>query len=216
MTSIRISLLALLPLLPLAAGEPAKLTFDDADARLRRAYALARETNDRGIMDRALELRDGVKRALDRRDAAAAELLIREVEKLVGLDAGGKTMHGLPVAQLTPDRRKQLDTLTERLAAAMVKEDDKAVAAVIGEMSKVYGDDAGLADLRRAGDTDTPVAFKPGDVADVFVKAIEADQRALKVLSAGVPATETMPRVYASVVQGCLIIRPLFERLKKE
>src|SRR5262249_58189975 len=46
MTSIRISLLALLPLLPLAAGEPAKLTFDDADARLRRAYALARETND--------------------------------------------------------------------------------------------------------------------------------------------------------------------------
>lgn len=216
MIGLRVSLLALIPLLPLAAAEPAKLTFDDADARLRRAYALARETNDRGIMDRALELRDGVKRALDRKDMTAAELLIRDVEKLVEIDAGGKTMHGLPVAQLTPDRQKQLDTLAERLAAAMTKEDGTAVARVVGEMSKVLGEDAGLPDLRRSGDTDTPVPIKPADVADVFAKAIEADPRALKVLSAGVPATETMPRVYAFVVQGCLIVRPLVERHHKD
>src|SRR5437667_10367060 len=89
---------------PATACLPAaeQVTFDQADARLRRIYALAKETNDPTITNRVLDLRDRVKTAFDREDTAAAERLIRDAEQAVGLDPGGKTMHGLPVAQMTP------------------------------------------------------------------------------------------------------------------
>ena len=47
---------------PLLAAEPKTITLDSADARLKRAYALARETNDEAIIEKVLEYRDGVKR----------------------------------------------------------------------------------------------------------------------------------------------------------
>jgi hypothetical protein len=215
MNSLRRCVLMLLAATPLSAAEPPKLTFEDADARLRRAYALARESNDRHLSDRALEIRDAVKRALDRKDLTAAELLIRDAEKLVGFDPGGRTMFGLPVAQVTPDGQKKLEALNERLTAAMAKEDREGVDMAIAAMVLVLGEDVGVPDLRRKGDTDKPIPVKPADVADIFLKMIESDSRALKVLSAGVPAAETMPRAYASIVQGCVIIRPLVERHHK-
>ena len=55
------------------AGEPGKLSIESADVRLRRAYALARETNDSRLVERVLERSDHVRRAFKRQDVAAAE-----------------------------------------------------------------------------------------------------------------------------------------------
>jgi hypothetical protein len=181
------------------------ITVDEADARLRHAYALARETNDTALADRLLDLRDRVRTAFDRKDLAAAELIVRDAEEQVGLDPGGKTMYGLPVAHLDTAREKKLEAATATLAAGMKKGD----AAAATEMVNVLGDQAGVPDVRRKGDKTEPFPVKPADVADLFVKAIEADPRAMKALIAGVPGPETMPRAYASVVQGCVAIRPL-------
>jgi hypothetical protein len=193
------------------AAEPARITFDAADARLRRAYALARETNDSTLIEKVLEFRDLVRRSFSRKDVAAAERLIRDAEELVGLDAGGKSMLGLPIAQIDADQRKKLDSFEDRLAAAMKKEDVSATTAVIGEMRKLLGDSAGMPDIRRKGEKGRAVPIKPVDVADVFVKVIEADPRALKVLSVGMPAAHTQARSYAAIAEGCLTIRPLIE-----
>src|SRR5262245_31355892 len=115
--------IALLTIVLLASAakpaEPSKLSLEAADARMRRAFALARESNDSGLVEKVLELRDLVKRSFARKDIAAVERLIRDTEGQVGLDPGGKTMLGLPVAALDPERRKQLDALEEQLAAAM-------------------------------------------------------------------------------------------------
>jgi hypothetical protein len=193
-----------------SAAEP--VTFEQADTRLRRAYALAEEMNDPPLLTRVLDLRDRVKGAFDRKDTAAAERLIRDAEVAVGLDPGGKTMRRLPVAQVTPAMGKELEALDGRLAEAMKKGDPAGVTAVVTEIVKVLGDQAGIPDQRRQGETRKPVPVKPTDVADIFVKALEADPRVLKALTAGVPGPTTMPRAYASVVQGCLLIRPLVEK----
>jgi hypothetical protein len=124
-------------------------------------------------------------------------------------------MHGLPVSQITPAAKERLDALTAPLAEAMAKGEPAAVAAVVSESNKLLGDQAGVPDLRRKGDTGKTVAVKPADVADLYVKAIEADARTLKALTGGVPGSTTMPRAYASVVQGCVAIRPLVEQHHK-
>jgi hypothetical protein len=187
----------------------APITFDEADARLRHAYALARETNDAPLADRMLNLRDRVKAAFDRKDLAAAEFIVRDAEEQVGLDPGGKTMYGLPVAHPDSAEEKKLEAVTARLAAAMRKGDGPGVTSATAEMAKVLGDQAGVPDVRRKGDKTEPLPIKPADVADLFIKVIEADPRATRALAAGVPGSETMPRAYASVVHGCVAIRPL-------
>ena len=200
---------------PLLAADPEPVTRDQADARLRRAYALAEEANDPLRTFRVLGLRDHVKTAFERKDVAAAERLVRSAEELVGLDPGGKTMSGLPVSQVTPATREQLDALTARLAEAMAEGDPTAVSSPVGDVARVLGDQAGVPDLRRKGDADKVVPIRPAEVADLFLKAIEADPRNLKALTAGVPGPNVMPRAYASVVQGCLLVRPLVERHQK-
>jgi hypothetical protein len=209
------TLIVLVLTVPLLAGEPVRVTTEEADARLRRAYSLAQESNDARLVERVLMLRDAVRRAFPRKDLAAAERLIRDAEDAVGLDPGGRTMLGLPVTHIDPARRKELEALEARLAEAMKKEDPAEVATAVGAITKLLGDEAGLPDVRRAGDRDKPVAIKPGELADLFIKQIEADPRWLKMLSAGVP-TDTLPRTYASVVQGCVLARPLVEAHRKE
>jgi hypothetical protein len=198
------------------AAEPTRLTLESADARMRRAFALAREFNDSALVEKVLELRDLVRRSFGRKDVAAAERLIRDAEEQVGLDPGGKTMLGLPVAALDPEQRQQLDGLEERLATAMKKEDAAAVANVVREKQKLLGDQAGLPDVRKKGEKGKAIPIKPADVADVFLKVIETDSKALKVLSAGVPAADTPARSYASIADGCLTIRPLVEKYHKD
>ncbi|HEX3148179.1 MAG TPA: hypothetical protein VHR66_08840 [Gemmataceae bacterium] len=207
----------MIPLFSVVAisAEPKQITFDEADIRLKRAYALAQEASDADLSSRMLDLRDRVKAAFDRKDFVAAELIVRDVEEMVHIDAGGKTMFGLPISQVSAEQRKQLDALKEKLAAATAKDDAATLVSTVLEMNRILGDQAGVPDLRRKGDKGKPFPVKPADVADLFIKALEADPRALKALSAGTPTAGTMPRAYASVVQGCLLIRPLVEQHQK-
>lgn len=205
-------LLVLCSLATLAAAEPNRVTFDEADARLRRAHALAQETNDPALIERVLGFRDAVRKAFTRRDPAGAERLVRDAEQAVGLDPGGQTMLGLPVTHMGAGQRKEYDALQDRLAAAMKKEDRVAVAMVIADVTKLLGDQAGLPDIRQNGDDDKATPVNPEVIADLFVKAIEADPRALRALSSGKPDPATLPRSYAAIVQGCLIARPLVAR----
>jgi hypothetical protein len=211
-----IGLVAMIVLAVSARAEPPKLTLEAADARMRRAFALARESSDSELIEKVLERRDQVRRSLGRNDLAAAERLVRDAEGQVGLDPGGKTMLDLPVAALDPEQRKQFDGLEEQLAAAMKKEDGSAITNIVAEMQKALGDQAGLPDVRKKGEKGKAFPVKPADVADVFLKVIEADPRAVKVLSAGVPAADTPARSYASIVEGCLTIRPPVEKHFKD
>ena len=194
------------------AAEPKEITLETADARLRRAYALARETNDEEVIEKVLEYRDGVKRSFGRKDLVAAERLVRDAEECVGLDAGGETMGGLRIANIHADTQKKLDAMRERLEKAMNGNDLAAVSAIVAESEKLLGDNAGLPDVRRKGDQAKALPAKPADVAELFLKVIQIDPRSLKALSSGKPVGDTLPRGYASVVHGCLTIRPLVEK----
>lgn len=197
-----------------SAAEP--LTLESADVRMRRAFALARESNDSEIVEKVLELRDLVRRSFARMDPAAGERLIRDAEGRVGLDPGGKTMLGLPVWAPDSGRRKQLDGIEEQLAAAMKKEDGAAIAKLVAEWARLLGDQSGLPDVRKKGEKGKASPVKPAEVAELFLKVIESDPKALKFLSAGVPATDTPARSYASIALGCLTIRPLVGKHVKE
>jgi hypothetical protein len=214
---LRRSLLFVLLLSPsLQSAEPFTLTIEDADARLRRVYALARETNDAGLLDRALGLRDSVKRSFARKDLVAAERLIRDAEELVGLEAGGKKMHGLPVARIDHALRKKLDPIEAGLAAALQKQDAPEISKVLVEMKFALGEQAGLPDVRRKGERARMTPAKPAEIAELFLKVIESEPRVYKFLAAGRPGPETLPRAYAAVVQSCLLIRPAVEAHHKD
>ncbi len=207
-----IACLAIFLLVGAIRAERPELSFESADARIRRVYALARETNDSSLVERVLELRDLVRRSFGRKDMAAAERLIRDAEESVGLDPGGKTMLGLPVASIEPAQQKKLDKLDVELAVAMKKEDRTAVKSIVAEMQKLLGNEAGLPDVRRRGESGKVIPRKPAEVAGIFVKVVEADPQALQVLSAGVPAASTQARAYSAVADACLTIRPLVEQ----
>lgn len=213
--------IAFLSLLAIAcsafAAEPAKLSVDAADARLRRAYSLARESNDSSLVERVLERRDLVRRSFARQDPAAAERLIRDAEEMVGLDPGGKSMFDLPIAQIAPKVQAKLDSINEQLAAAMKTEDVRTIVNLVAEQRNLLGDSAGLPSARERGAKPKTVEIiKPLDIADLFVKVIEAEPRLLKALSSGMPGSETQPRAYASIVEGCAQIRPLLKQHHKD
>jgi hypothetical protein len=197
-------------------AEPVSTTFDEADARLRAAYAMAEESNDGDKLERVLSLRDAVRKALDRKDVAGVERLIRDAEEAVGLDPGGKTMLGLPIARIDAELRKEIDAIELRLAEAMQKNDSARIETIVGELVRKLGDRAGVPDVRRNGDQGKPIKTTPIEVAALVLKVIQSDPRSLKLLSAGVPTFGTMPRSYAAIVQGCLTIRPLVQQHFKD
>ena len=198
------------------AAEPANLTLEEADSRLRHAYELARETNDSTLIDRVLGFRDLARRAFDRKDVAAAQRLIRDAEEAVGLEAGGKSMLGLPVGRADPRIRKRFEAIEEKLAAAMDGNDPSDVATIVGEYRKLLGQSAGVPEVRKRGEVAKPTPIKSEDVAATFLKIIEADPRALKALKSGVPDSTSTPRAYAAIVVGCLTIRPAIEKHFKD
>jgi hypothetical protein len=190
----------------------ADITPIQADDRLRRAAAIAKETNAVAVLDRVLEIRDGVEKAFARKDPAAAERLVRDAEAVVEIDPGGKTMHGLPIAQLTPEMRKALDANDAVLAEAMKKGDAVAVAAAVQAATRILGESAGVPDLRRPGDRIKPSATRPADLADLIAKALLGDPRRVKAMAAGTPGETAMARAYAAIVEGSLAARPLIEK----
>jgi hypothetical protein len=211
-----IPLLTFLAFASAIAAEPATITLEEADSRLRHAYELARETNDSILLDKLLEYRDLTRRAFGRKDVAAAQRLIRDAEEAVGLEAGGKSMLGMPVGRIDPHLRKRHEALEEKLATAMNGNDPTAVAPVVAELGKLLGDSAGVPDVRRRGESAKAAPVKREEVASTFLKIIEADPRALKAMVSGVPDSDSMPRAYAAIAIGCLKIRPAIEEHFKD
>ena len=164
-----IRILTLLLFLP-AATLAADPTLLEADARLRQAYSLARDLNAQQLVERILGFSDHVKKAFARNDMSAVKLLLRDAETMVGLDAGGKTMHGMAVAQLTGRQRVDLEKLTEELNETMSKDDAKASTAVIKKMKDLLGDQAGIPDSRRKGELVKANAPTTEVLAELFIK----------------------------------------------
>lgn len=194
----------------IAAGED--LPIEQIDARLRHAYALARETNNRLLAEEMLTGRDTVTRAIQRQDSALVERLLRDMEKQVGIDNGGLTMAGQPVAVLTYAEMKQLAEINKKLAAAMAAGKAADVQAAAAEMKKVLGANAGVPDARRKGETLAVVPVKPADIADLFVRILDAEDDKLKLFTTGKPLLAASPRDYATIAEGCVAMRPLVEK----
>ncbi|HVK11671.1 MAG TPA: hypothetical protein VM597_23065, partial [Gemmataceae bacterium] len=207
--------LLLIAVLASPVARAADVTPVQADDRLRRAAAIAKETNAVAVLDRVLEIRDGVEKAFARKDAAAAERLVRDAEAVADIDPGGKTMHGLPIAQLTPEIHKALGANDAALLAAMKKGDAVAVSAAVAAATKILGASAGVPDLRRPGDRIKPTATRPADLADLVVQALLSDPRRVKAMAAGVPGETAMARAYAAIVDGALAARSLIDAHQK-
>ncbi len=188
------------------------LPVEQIDARLRHAYALAKETNNRLLVEEMLTGRDTVTRAIGRQDGALVERLLRDMEKQVGLDPGGKTMAGLPVAVLTYAEQKQLAEIGKKLTAAMKAGKTEDVQAGVAEMKKLLGDRAGVPDSRRKGESPAVIPVKPAELADLFVRILDAEQAKLKSFAVGKPLPAALPRDYANIAEGCVAFRPLVEK----
>lgn len=196
------------------AAEGAKkdpLTRAEAGMRLRHAQELARDSNDPRLFDQVEEATQRVVESFKRNDLTAAELLVQGAEKAVGLDPGGKTMHGLPVAQLSKDMLRAVEKLTPRLEAALKQNDLEAVCSAVTELRRALGSQAGLPDARNRGEKPRVRAVKPAEVAELFVKVLDADRRTQAALAAGKPIPNGLPRFYASIAAGCCEARALIE-----
>jgi hypothetical protein len=171
-TMLRAVPLLLLGLTFAGADEP--LTLEQADARFRRAYAIARETNDRKIVERLDLIRDQLKRTLARKDTPGTERLLRDAETEVGIDPGGKSMSGLPIAQIPAALQKKLETLERPFAEALKSNDPAKVRQVVDDFAKLLGDQAGVPDARFKGDQLPVIAVKPADVDSALLKILDS------------------------------------------
>lgn len=180
---------------------------EEIDARLRQIASIARETNNRTLVDDLLSDRDAVHRAVQRKDTVLIERLLREMEKRVGLDVGGQSMHGLPVARVTYQEQKKLAEYGKELAQAMQAADRPAVLKAVKKTQELLGERAGVPDVRRKGEDSKIFPIKPADVTDLFVKILDVEAPKLKKYIPGEPIGTLMPRDYASIVQGCVAMR---------
>ena len=186
----------------------ADLTWPDAEARLRVVLQLAREKNDRPLVERvtaaARELRQ-----------APSEEKLRALEGAVGVDPGGWSMHGLKIFRPTPDFLAQRDTLNRALAEAMTKNTD-AVQAACAQMRQALGDQGGLPDARREGERAEPKPISQADAAKLFIAALKSEKKALREISAGKTLGTNKLRFYAEIIQGCCEARPAVQNFLPE
>lgn len=210
---------ALLPAVGLAlalvaadAAAPGAFDRRDAEARLKFAHQLARELNDRALVDRIESAGERLKRLVRDGQTDEVERELREVEKLVGIDPGGWSMGGLPVFHPSPEMLAALGPLGPALAEAMRAGDVGAVVAVVERMRGVLGDQAGVPDGRRPGLRAERRRVTDAEAAEVFLAALDKDRAALREIAAGRPVGKNMLRMYAQLVAACLDARPLVER----
>ncbi len=192
------------------------LTLEKADARLRHCYQLARETNDKQIVERVTKLRDDVKRNLDAKDLKLAEGALAEAEKLVGLDAGGKSMYGKPISILNKEQRNKLDKLDNELHTAMNKGDLKAIQNAVDQSKKILGDSAGLPDFRPRPELAKAKLLNEEEATKLFLKLVDSEPTITKTILSGKPPEGSMARGFASAVIALCEIRPLVQKHAKD
>ncbi len=176
----------------------------DAAARMRVVMQLAREKNDRALVER-------VRQAGREPD----ETKVRALEAEVGLDPGGWSMHGLKIFKPAPEFLAQRDAFNRALAGAMTQ-DTAAVQKVCVAMRQLLGDQAGLPDARRAGERAEPCAINQAEAVNLFLGALAAEKKSLREISAGKTVGHNMLRLYADLIQGCCEARPAIQKSQPE
>ena len=187
-----------------SAAEPAA----DATARLRVVMQLARERNDRALVGRVSAAQRALREQPD-------EEKLRALEREVGIDPGGWSMHGLKIFRPTPDFFAQRDALNRALNDAM-KTDVAAVQAVCADLRKLLGEQAGIPDARREGERAEPKPISQADAAKLFIAALESEKKGLREISAGKTLGTNTPRFYAEIIQGCCEARPAVQKFLSE
>ncbi len=182
----------------------ATLTVADAEARVRMAMQIARETNDHTLVESVEKLRRDFKRGLP----ADADDELRKVEQSVGLDPGGWSMAGQPLFHPNAAMLEKLKPVGPKLDTAMKSDNSAAVRAVTEEMRAILGEQAGVPDGRRAGSKVPPKSFTEAEAANLFLDALKSETELNRTLSEGRPLPDKMARTYAYILRGVVMIRP--------
>jgi hypothetical protein len=192
------------------------LTWADAKARLNVANQIAREKNDRQLVERVASTAKRVKAELDAKNSAEAERLLREIESATGIDPGGWSMGGLKIFHPTPEFLSRRNDQSRALDAAMAKGDLDEVHGVIADMRKTLGDQVGLPDLRTKPERAQPHPLSQAEAVDLFLKALKSQEKSLREIEAGRTVGDYKLRYYAGVVQACCDVRPAIQRHRPE
>ncbi len=180
------------------------LTPEDAEARLRMAMQIAREHNDAAKVAQVERVWGHLKKGLTEN----AETEIAAAEKVVGIDPGGWSMAGQPLAKPTPEMLTKSKELGQRLHEAMLSEDAEKVRAVTAEMLKVLGDQAGVPDGRRLGHRPVGKELTQAEATALFIQALKTQGRAVRQLREGKPLPNQMMRIYGYILSGLAEVRP--------
>ncbi|QOV90601.1 hypothetical protein [Humisphaera borealis] len=191
-----------------ASTATAGLSQQDAEARLRMAMQIARERNDKSLVAEVEALAQSFKSALP----ADSDGRLRDLEKKVGIDPGGWSMAGQPLARPTPAMAEQSRVLAVKLSDAMKSDDPARVRAVTADMLAVLGDQAGVPDGRRVGVRVDPKPMPEADATRLFLAAIASEGRAVEQLSAGRPLPDQMLRFYGYLLDATTTVRPAIAR----
>jgi len=193
---------SIVPLLMLVCGSAtaASISVDEATARLGMAMQIAREHNDKAMVAKVEKAGRNLKSAVSNGRVEDAEL--RAAETVVGIDPGGWSMAGQPLAHPTQEMLAHSRTINARLDIAMQSDDPAKVRGVTAEMVSLLGGQAGVPDGRRMGVKATVHAMSEAEAARLFVTAIRSEGRRVRQLAEGNPLPDQMLRVYASVLQG--------------
>ncbi len=185
-------------------------TGQEAEARLRMALQIARETNGRALVAGVEKLGRDFKRAFP----ADAEEQVCKVEKSVGIDPGGWSMAGEPLFHPTQEMGGKLKAAKPKLDAAMKSDNAAAVREVTAEVIAILGDQAGVPDGRRAGRKVDATAWTmgEGEAVRLFMDAMKAEGPMVRGLSEGKMLPDAMARTYAYILTGAVTARPFVEK----
>ncbi len=190
----------------------ADITPADASGRLRVAMQMARERNNRALVESVerlgREFRGGLPKDADAR--------LREVERSAGIDPGGWSMAGQPLFRPTREMEEGLRAIGPRLDAAMRSGDPRAVRGVTAEMLELLGDQAGVPDGRRPGRAAEPLRMTEAEAADLFLDALQSRGSAILQMAAGKPLPDQMVRVYADMLAAMVGIRPFVAKRRPD
>lgn len=169
---------------------------DRLEARLRFVHQLAREKNDRELVNRVEAVVKGGATPRLEKDLAA-------LETKVGIDPGGWSMAGLAIFRPSPAYRAGHATALEELGEAMASGDRARVVPAVAALRKLLGDQAGLPDGRRRG---ARLAGQPplrGESGVRFlVKVLEEEGSGMRRILHGQRLGRRWARFYADILLG--------------
>ncbi|MCK6491210.1 MAG: hypothetical protein L6R48_23410 [Planctomycetes bacterium] len=192
----------------------AALAASDADDQRQRyslVRQLARESNDRDLIARVEAFGKEAGKG-----GEAAEDGLRELEQAVGVEPGGWTMAGGALFRPQADDAARLAAATARLRAALDSGEVAAVDAAAADLRAVFGERAGLPDMRRRGRHPAGAPMTPRDAYAALRTELGRNSPLRRALRDGRPADGMMVRVYAGLLSTLTMLRPAAQRLQPD